>query len=167
MGGSSGQLPTFCMADLMTQKDDRLKAEITAVIERPLAHFKCELAELVLSRYKSSTTLRVFVYSEERITLDMCADLSRVIGEQIDETELFEDGYTLEVSSPGLDRPLTTARDFYFRAGETVRVRFTDKKRKKITARIVAATKDAVTFADDAEDFVIPLADIDQATIVF
>ena len=151
----------------MTQKDDRLKSEITAILARPLAHFKGELADLVISRYKSEVTLRVFVYTKERMTLDACADLSRVIGEQIDETELFEDGYTLEVSSPGLDRPLTTARDFYYRAGETVRVRFADKKRKKITARIVAATEDAVTFSDDAEEFIIPLADIDQATIVF
>lgn len=137
------------------------------MLERPLAHFKCELADLVISRYKSSVTLRVFIYAEAGVTLELCSDVSRVIGEQLEETELFEDGYTLEVSSPGLDRPLTTARDFYYRAGETVRVRFADKKRKKITARIVAATAETVTFADDTGEFSIALAEIDQATIVF
>jgi ribosome maturation factor RimP len=155
------------MANPMTQKDDRLKSEVVAVMERPLAHFKCELADLVISRYKSSVTLRVFIYAEAGVTLELCSDVSRVIGEQLEETELLEDGYTLEVSSPGLDRPLTTVRDFYYRAGETVRVRFADKKRKKITARIVVAAENTVTFADDTGEFDIPLAEIDQATIVF
>ena len=101
------------------------------------------------------------------MSLEKCANLSRLIGDVLEETQLFEDGYVLEVSSPGLDRPLTTARDFYFRNGETVRVRFADKKRKKITARIVAAGDVSVTFADDEQEFEIPLAEIEQATIVF
>ena len=167
MGGFSGQLPTFCMGKSMAKKDEQLKAELAELFERPLAHQKCELADMVISRYRNNVTLRVFVYGEGGVSLDKCATLSRLIGEVLEETELFESGYVLEVSSPGLDRPLTTARDFHFRAGETVKIRFADTKRKKITADIVAASETAVTFTDGTEEFEIPLAEIDQAKIVF
>lgn len=155
------------MGKSMAKKDEQLKATLTELFERPLAHQHCELADLVISRYRNNVTLRVFVYGEGGVSLEKCAALSRLIGDILEDTELFENGYVLEVSSPGLDRPLTTARDFHFRAGETVKIRFADSKRKKITAEIVAAGETAVTFTDGQETFEIPLADIDQATIVF
>ncbi|MCM2272032.1 MAG: ribosome maturation factor RimP, partial [candidate division Zixibacteria bacterium] len=88
-------------------------------------------------------------------------------GEVIDGTDLFERGYTLEVSSPGLDRPLTTARDFRFRIGETVKIGFVDPKRKAVTAEIISTTGDAVVFRNATGEFTLPLVEIDKAKIVF
>jgi ribosome maturation factor RimP len=73
----------------------------------------------------------------------------------------------LEVSSPGLDRPLTEARDFRFRTGETVRVEFVDSKRKKLTAQVLSATDTEVEFQHDSEIVRIPLTEIRRAKIVF
>ncbi len=85
----------------------------------------------------------------------------------IDGTDLFEGGYTLEVSSPGLDRPLTTARDFRYRIGETVKIEFVDPKRKAVTAEIVSATEDPVEFRNADGEFTLPLVEIERAKIVF
>jgi len=146
---------------------DELKGKIIELIEQPLAAEGAELADLVLSRYKSATTLRLFVYSERGVSIDECARLSRLVGDIIDGTDLFSSGYTLEVSSPGLDRPLKTARDFKFRVGETVRLEFVDKGRKKLTGEIVAAGDEQIQVTDGSEVFNLGLAEIKQAKIVF
>ena len=147
--------------------DEKLKADILALIEPPLAAEGAEVADMALSRYKHNTTLRLFVYSKAGASLDECARLSRLIGGLIDGTDWFQNGYRLEVSSPGLDRPLKDARDFKWRTGETVRVEFVDRKRKKLTAEILSAGDDDVVFAHDAETTTVPLDEIKQAKIVF
>ncbi len=145
----------------------KVKERIIELIETPLADEGAELADVVLSQYKSSSTLRLFVYSNNGATLDECARLSRLVGEIIDGTDLFQNGYTLEVSSPGLDRPLTTARDFRYRVGETVRLEFVEKGRKKITATIRAADDEKVELENESGLFTVGLEEIEKAKILF
>lgn len=147
--------------------DDKLKDEMRALLAAPLLDEGAEIADIVLSRYKQTTTVRLFVYSKAGTTLDECARLSRLIGDAIDGTDWFRNGYTLEVSSPGLDRPLTTALDFKYRKGETVRVEFIDSKRKKLTAEVLSASDAEVEFQYGEEILNVPLAEIKQAKIVF
>ena len=147
---------------------DALKQRVTELISGPLAAEGYELADMALSRYHTSVLVRLYVYAKGGgPTLEQCAQLSDVVGTVIDGTDLFENGYTLEVSSPGLERPLTTARDFAYRAGETVRIEFVDHKRKKQTAAIVGVTEDRVEFRDENGSFSIPLVEIERARIVF
>ena len=137
------------------------------MIESTLAREEAELADLVVSRYKKNVMLRVFVYAEGGVLLERCAHLSRVIGDVIDGTDLFEDGYTLEVSSPGLDRPLKSLQDFKYRIGEEVRIEFTDRSRKKVTAEIVATRDDVVVFRNTDGEFQAGFDEIETAKIVF
>ncbi len=147
---------------------DALKQQVIELVTGPLTAEGYELADLALSRYHTSVLVRLYVYGENGSpTLDQCAHLSRVVGDVIDGTELFEKGYTLEVSSPGLERPLTTARDYKHRVGETVRIEFVDRKRKKQTAEILGVTEDRVEFRDENSSFSIPLEEIERARIVF
>lgn len=151
----------------MPSVNERFRNDISALIEAPLAAEGAFVADLVLSTYKKSATVRVFVYSTKGATLEECTRLSRIIGDLIDGTDWFENGYTLEVSSPGLDRPLTTARDFQFRTGETVRVEFVDASRKKLTAELLGATDTDVELRHNETVERVPLADIKRAKIVF
>ena len=147
---------------------DELKAKILELVRQPLKDEGSEIADIVLSRYKNKATLRLFVYSEHGATIDECARLSRIVGDLIDGTDYFGSGYTLEVSSPGLDRPLKSALDFKFRVGETVKIEFVDESKKKLTAEIVGATDDEVEFRnDEAGQFKIGLAEIAKAKIIF
>ena len=145
----------------------KLKDQIIELIEKPLQESQAELADVVLSQYKSSTTLRLFVYSESGTSLGECARLSRMVGDLIGGTDLLNNGYTLEVSSPGLDRPLKSIRDFKFRIGETVRLEFVEKGRKKITAEIVAVNDEQIEFRKDSELITVGIAEIDRAKILF
>jgi ribosome maturation factor RimP len=146
---------------------DELKAQIIDLLTEPLERERTEIADVALSHYKNNWTLRLFVYSEQGTTIDECARLSRIVGGIIDGTDYFESGYTLEVSSPGLDRPLTTATDFKFRRGETVRIEFIDRSRKKVTGKILNVSGDSVTFAADSEEFTVRLDEIQKAKIIF
>lgn len=137
------------------------------MIEKPLRQERCEIVDLLLSRYRNNWTLKLFIFSEGGTTIDECARISRIVGDVIDGTSLFESGYTLEVSSPGLDRPLETARDFMYRIGETVIIEFEDPLKKQEKAVILSVTDSDVQFKNSTGVFTIGLAEIKKATIVF
>jgi len=143
-----------------------VKQQIVDIIEDVLAREGCEIAEIKMSKYKNNSTLRLFVYSEGGVSLDQCEHLSHVVGDVIDASGLFADGYVLEVSSPGLDRPLNAARDFKYRLGETVTIQFVDHTQKSVTADIVAASSDSVLFRNETGEFRLDLDEIETARIV-
>jgi len=144
-----------------------IKQQFLDLIEKPLQQEGCDLVDIVLSRYRNNWTLRLFIFSDSVTTIDECARISRIVRDIIEGTTLFESGYTLEVSSPGLDRPLTTSRDFKHRVGETVRIEFVDPQVKEGTAEIVSATDREVQFKNGTGVFTVGLAEIEKATIVF
>jgi len=144
-----------------------LKEEIVDLLEVPLKQKGYEIADIVLSKYKSESTLKVFVYSKNGVTIDGCAYLSRFIGDIIEGTDLFESGYTLEVSSPGLERPLKSALDFQYRIGEKVKIEFVDDTTKKVTAEIKSANDNEVIFHNNDGDFTVTLDKIKKAKIIF
>lgn len=67
--------------------------------------------------------LRVFIDSAEGISLDQCADVSRELGQYLDVEEIIEHAYNLEVSSPGLERPLRSIEEFKKYIGKKARVK--------------------------------------------
>ena len=146
---------------------ERLKKDLYDLIEKPLVDAGCEIADLVISRYRNDFTLRLFIYAQGGASLEKCAEVSRLTGDLIDGTDLFKSGYTLEVSSPGLDRPLKELRDYKFRVGEEVSIQFADPARKKIRARIVATNGNLIEFQENDNSLSIDLAEIEQAKIVF
>ena len=139
---------------------------VSGLLEGPLRDQRYELADVVVSRYRTAVTVRLFVYGENGVTVGECARLSRLAGDIIDGAELFENGYALEVSSPGLDRPLLTPRDYRYRIGETARVEF-QNGRNKLTGEIVAVHDEHVEFKVDDEVITVDLADVKRAQIVF
>ncbi len=146
---------------------DRNKEKIRQAVEKPLLDEGCFIVDIVLSSYKGNHTVRLFVYAKDKTSLSECARISRIVGDLIDGTDLFKSGYTLEVSSPGLDRPLTTIDDFEYRIGETVKVLFADQSRKYIKAKIVSAGDNKVEFLIDDNQLILDLAEIEKAKIVF
>lgn len=138
------------------------------MIREPLSDEGYEIADVVVSTYRNNATVRVFLYGPNGVSLGACAKLSRLISPILDHSGLFgKDGCALEVSSPGLDRPLTTVLDFKYRVGEKVRVEFVDDKRKKLLAEIVEAGDQQVRFSSDEGIVAVDLQDIKQATIVY
>ena len=133
----------------------------------PLHDQSCEVAELVIAQYRKSATVRVFVYCEGGTNLERCKGISSVVGNILDGTDLFEGGYTLEVSSPGLDRPLQKAVDFRYRIGEMVNIQFAEPKRPSTRAKIVSTSDNEIVFENESGLFTEALANIGSAKIVY
>ena len=115
-----------------------LKTKLEEIITGPLADEGFEVVEIKIAQFRKSSRLQIFVASDSGVKLDDCARISRVIEPLIDNNHMFPNGYSLEVSSPGLDRPLYTIRDFRRRIGETVRVSFNDISIPDATGELMA-----------------------------
>ncbi|MGQ4806825.1 Ribosome maturation factor RimP [Candidatus Entotheonellaceae bacterium PAL068K] len=91
---------------------DVLFQSVTGLVETLLRAQGFELVELQLQQRPGRWLVRVFVDREDGIALEDCRRLSLEIGHVFDMEAIIPASYVLEVSSPGLDRPLRTARDF-------------------------------------------------------
>ena len=102
------------------------------------------------------------------VTIEHCESVSREVSAQLDVEDPISGNYTLEVSSPGVDRPLFGAAQFARFIGETVKVglKLPQDGRRRLTARIVSVDGDAVTFDLDGAAFVAQVDNIDKARIV-
>ncbi len=96
--------------------------KIKALAETLLEEEKMELADMELLREGRGWALRLFIDKTGGITLDDCASVSRQFGDQLEVEDLIPFRYTLEVSSPGLDRPLKKDQDFLRHIGNQIQV---------------------------------------------
>ena len=97
---------------------DRLKELVLPLLSAQ----QVELVDLILRREGRKIILRFLVDKSAGITLDECAQLNREIGRILDEQDVIQERYVLEVSSPGLDRSLRSIRDFQRVQGQLIKI---------------------------------------------
>jgi ribosome maturation factor RimP len=88
-----------------------------------LPSMELELFDVQFLRDGQGWVLRVFVESETGVTLEHCSLVSRELGRYLDVEDLIDHAYSLEVSSPGLERPLRSTDDFRRYCGKKARVK--------------------------------------------
>ena len=119
-----------------------------------------ELVDVEYMKEGDQYVLRVFIERPEGgVTLDDCQEISRNLSERLDIEDPIKDSYILEVSSPGIDRPLRKDKDFERFAGRDVDIsayRPVYKKQKKLTAELVGLRDEDVVVIIDEEEIEIP-----------
>jgi ribosome maturation factor RimP len=133
--------PTGMKRGTVLNRKDRLQAFAKQVAEaRGL-----ELVEVELFRAGRREVIRIYLHKAGGVTLDECAETSHHLSTLLDADDAFQDPFTLEVSSPGLDRPLRTPADWERRVGEWVRTHLsTDVEGKKVwIGKLVRCEPDA------------------------
>jgi ribosome maturation factor RimP len=112
--------------------------------------------------------LRVYIDSDSGITVDDCERASKQIGAVLDVESPLNSSYTLEVSSPGLDRLLFKREQYAESVGEIldVRLSFPFEGRRRVKGRLNSMERDEIAVQVDEDEVVIPLENVQRARIV-
>ncbi len=142
---------------------------LTELFEPTIEALQLELWGVEHIQQGKYSLLRIYIDADQGITADDCANVSRQLGALLDVEDPIAGEYTLEVSSPGLDRPLFTAKQFEQFVGSEVslRMRSAIEGRRKFQGSIVKLDGDNIFLHVDGEDYELPHADIDKANIVY
>lgn len=114
------------------------------------------------------SVLRLFIDHENGINVDDCAEVSRQVGAILDVEDPISTEYNLEVSSPGLDRPLFTIEHYQAVIGETVNVRLSLplNGRRKFKGKLEAIENDNLIVTVDGETYELVFSNVDKGNLV-
>ena len=139
---------------------------VKQLVEPIIAANAMELVDVEYKKLYGQDTLIIYIDKDGGITVDDCETISRKLGEWLDEEDFISDSYILEVSSPGLGRPLKKEKDFVRSMGKDVEVRLYKplNKQKEYRGALKSYDADTVTITlEDGGD--LPLAKSDIALI--
>ncbi len=113
-------------------KENRVEETIKSLVPPLIEPSGFELLEVEYQKEGNNWILRLFIDHEKGIDLDDCQMVSNLVSDELDKLDPIPHAYLLEVSSPGIDRPLKNARDFQRFQGHQVRIKlFVPKSGKK------------------------------------
>lgn len=112
--------------------------------------------------------LRIYIDAEAGISVDDCAKVSHQVSGVLDVEDPITGEYTLEVSSPGMDRPLYRLEQYaaYIGSEINIRLRIAFEGRRKFQGRLVAIEGDEIVIQLDGHEYLLPFEQIDRAQIV-
>jgi len=142
--------------------------DVEALLRPLVERAGLELVDVTFGREAGRRVLRVTVDRDGGVDLDTIADVSEKVARRLDLEVAIEDGYELEISSPGIERPLKTPAQFARSVGERVKVRTAapvDDAQTQ-TGTLVAADADAIELDVDGTRRRIALADVASARTV-
>jgi ribosome maturation factor RimP len=144
-----------------------LEQKLTELITDPVEALGYELVGIEFVRGRTST-LRIYIDSEKGITVDDCADVSHQVSAVMDVEDPITVAYNLEVSSPGMERPLFTAEHYLRFIGEEVSLvlRIAVQNRRKWQGIIKSVEGEMITVTVQDKDEVFALSNIQKANIV-
>jgi len=162
--GSAPQRP----ASAPKRPDPARTERVVAVLGPAVESTGLELEDVELRNVGRRLVLRVLVDSDHGVTLDEVAVASHAVADALDTSDVLGDEpYTLEVSSPGVDRPLTSPRHWHRNVGRLVAVTLTDGR--ETTGRLLTVTDDSVELEVNLKGRIsrttVALADVRRAVV--
>jgi len=151
----------------LEETTDRLLATIQGFADPLLHDMGMELVEVQFRREGYGWVLRFFIDKEGGVTIDDCADVSREISAYLEVEDLIDHAYHLEVSSPGLERPLKKKTDFIRFADRLVRIKLREPwdGQKILIGTLLGLEGDTILLALEKETVRIDLENIARARL--
>ncbi len=127
----------------------------------------CELVEVESGLQGSSLFLRLFLDKEGGITIDDCASMSRYVSALLDKDDFIGRQYNLEVSSPGIERPVRKVADFVRFAGERIKIHTVSpiEGRRKFTGELVGCEDGLVSVDVGSETVNVHIENVKRARL--
>ncbi|MCW9088360.1 MAG: ribosome maturation factor RimP [Gammaproteobacteria bacterium] len=143
-------------------------AQLQAIIEPAVTALGFELVGIEYQPQGRHSVLRIYIDHEDGIDVEDCAEVSRQVSAVLDVEDPIKGEYSLEVSSPGIDRPLFTAEHYerYSGALAEIRLRSPLEGRRKFKGRMHGIKDDAVVIEVDGVEYTLPLDNIEKANLI-
>ncbi|MBI1992017.1 MAG: ribosome maturation factor RimP [Candidatus Omnitrophica bacterium] len=145
--------------------NDARAAQIQALAAPILADRGMELVEFTCHPHGGQLHVRLLVDRVGGVTIQQCAHVNQLLGQALEAANLFDGSYTIEVSSPGLDRPLVSKRDFERALGEDVRIEVVreEGKAQELHGMLLAVQHEAIVLKTASGNVTLPFAQIRAA----
>jgi ribosome maturation factor RimP len=146
-----------------------ISEQIIALAEPILGEMGFELVDAEYLSEHGRWVLRLYIDKDGGITIDDCANVSRELEAIIDIKDIIDHEYVLEVSSPGLNRPLKKEKDFILVIGKQIKVRMRNPidGRKNFSGRLRDYQDKNIHLEIDGELITLPWPDVEKANLVY
>ncbi len=146
---------------------EEIKEKIKEIIEIPILKRNIELVDLEWRRERRGWVLRIFIDKPGGVTVEDCAKISGLVGDILDKEDIIHHSYVLEVSSPGIERPLVKKEDYERFRGEKAKITLKTpvSGRKNFTGIIIGIKEDLVQMEVDGRIWEFPLENIKKANL--
>ncbi len=147
---------------------NKAAAQLVTIIEPAVNALGYELISCDLYQQGGRAIIRVYIDKENGVTIDDCTLASRQIGAALEVENALAGAYNLEVSSPGLDRPLVKIEHFTRFIGKQVRIKLALPLdgRRNFSGELIAVQDQQITINVDAEIFTLAFANIEKANLI-
>lgn len=144
----------------------QITEKMKTLVEPLCREMELRLVEVQVQGSQRNLEINVFADSENGITLRQCTKLARMIQDELDMDDAYRMKYRLNVSSPGLDRPLSEDWEFQKNLGRMLTVRYTEEEAvKEITGKLTGWNADTIEIEMNGENVTILRAGITRAKI--
>ncbi|WPR75309.1 ribosome maturation factor RimP [Algoriphagus sp. NG3] len=120
-----------------------LKQAIEEIVEKHLPDENHFVVEVKMSEKSGKKLLNILLDADEGVTIQACAKLSRAVSEELEAKEMMPEAYVLEVSSPGVDYPLSSRRQFQKNIGRELKISLASGE--EIVGRLLEVTETGVS----------------------
>ena len=143
--------------------------DVSLLIEPILDEMEIELVDVEYLSEGGRWVLRIYVDREGGITLNDCVRVTREIEDLIEVKDFFRQPYVLEVSSPGLNRPLKKEKDFVQAVGKDVKIRMADPidGRRNFQGKLESFEDGVLSVTVSNDRFLLPFGKVEKANLVY
>lgn len=144
------------------------QSQLEALIEPIVTSLEYRLWGIEFLARGRDSVLRIFIDSDNGISLEDCEKVSRQVSAMMDVEDPIADEYNLEVSSPGLDRPLFTLEQYVQMVGSVVnvRLRIPFEGRRRFKGLLKGVEDQDVVLEADGHEFLLPIEIIEKGQVV-
>lgn len=153
----------------MASKAHLIRKQVADLVEAVLDEMGFELVDVEFLAKQSRWVLGLYIDKPGGVTIDDCAQVSREIGYLIDVKDVIDHEYVLEVSSPGLNRPLKKERDFRWARGKRVKVKMLAplEGRRNFTGTLKNFEAGTLYVEMEGGLVALPWREVDKARVIY
>ena len=152
---------------LLQEAYGELEKAVLEVLHPIVEENSCELVDIKYLRESGGRVLRIYLDKEGGVTVDDCANVSRELGVVLDAYDIIPHSYALEVSSPGLRRPLNTQSDYERFKGRKVKIKTTDpiEDRRVFSGTLLGMRGEMILVEVDGRPYSVPFGSVSRANL--